>query len=155
MLRDADPHSHVILGLVRRFHEAKAAGAPEVVSGLAGAVWDPFAHLLRDELRQRRDPTFDARGLQGPHVLISAAHPDDRPWVAACREQRVHQEAADTSVAVVVRMDEDEEMVPEHRANAGFGLRFEHVPQRFQRIQDGLAGSGVCIELRMKTGPRL
>ena len=107
---------------------------------LALALWNPFLHLLSDELGQWCDLTFDTRGFEGFHVRIPPAHPDYRPRVASGCQQRVHQEATDAAVAVVVGVDKDKEVVAKHRANAGFGFRFEHVPQSFQRIQKSLAG---------------
>jgi long-chain acyl-CoA synthetase len=104
------------------------------------APWGPFPHLLRDELGQWRDLTFGALGLQRLHVFISPAHPDHRPRVATRCKLRVHQKATDPTVAVVARMDEDEEMVAKRSANAGFGFRFDHVRQRFQRIRNRFTG---------------
>lgn len=44
-----------------------------------------FPNLLHDDLGQWLDLPLDACGLQGPHALIPAAHPDQRLQVTTKR----------------------------------------------------------------------
>ncbi len=100
---------------------------------LPGVRFRP-SHLLGDEPREWLDVAIHAGAFQRREILVSIVDPDHGPWVSAARQQRVHHEARDATIAIGKGMDVPEEPVAKHRTDRRFGLLLDEVEQRRHRL---------------------
>jgi hypothetical protein len=54
---------------------------------------------------------MNASFLKGLHVLRTATYSDDGPRISARSKERIHQESADTTVAIKIGVDKNEQVV--------------------------------------------
>lgn len=81
-----------------------------------GLTTKPVFNKLRKEIGEWHDVLPDACLFQSGHIGVPPLQWHHCPAVSACREHHVHKEAADTAIAVHIRMDIDEDEMAEHNS---------------------------------------
>src|SRR5207249_11922644 len=92
---------------------------------------------LRKEVGEWRDVLPHACLFQGGHVAVPPFQRHHCPWVTACREHHVHEEPADTAIAVHVGVDVDEDKMAEHDPYWRLGLLRQHLEKYRHGIAHG------------------
>ena len=75
---------------------------------------EPLLNKLRKEIGEWHDVLPHACLFQSGHVGVAPFQRHHCPGVTACREHHVHEEPADTAIAVHIGMDIDEDEMAEH-----------------------------------------
>lgn len=118
-----------------------------------------FFHQPGEEVREGHDIFADTRFFESIHIGVAIADRNDRLRVSSRRHHGVHQEAPDAAVAIHIRMDIDEDEMPEHHADSRmrfFAQQVEErrhgVPHRFP-VQRHVRGTPASVSPLMPSAP--
>ena len=100
---------------------------------------EPFLNKLRKEIGEWHDVLSYACLFQSGHVRVPPFERHHCPRVSTSREHHVHEKPADTAVAIHIRMDIDEDKMPEQNPYWRLGLLAEHLEKHRHGIANGIA----------------
>src|ERR1035438_4642012 len=89
---------------------------------------------LGKESRERPDVFLDARFFERGHVRLAFRERNHRPGIACRRHHRVHEKPSHAPVAVHVRVDIDEDKMPERRPDSRMFLCAQQIEEGWHGI---------------------
>src|SRR5207248_2713879 len=113
------------------------------------------------QICKRNNVLADTRFFEGVHIGVAVADGYDGPRVSSRRHHRVHQETPEPTVAVHIRMDVDEQEMPEHNAHCWVGLSAQQIEERrhgvphrlvVRRHMHGLPDINLAVAIAGKVG---